>query len=340
MNLSTTFSVVIPTYKRTKCLKETLLSILLSREEIKEIILVDQSDSKIAEEIRAFVEESKKIFQPCELTLIHSEQPSLTAARNIGLKKAASDWVIFCDDDVIWPEGIILKLKDRIIAERDLVLIGGLNYEGKGDTYTEAVSSIISSRPQNLFVRFLRWLVGRGGLSVMRGHASHAVFGKFPEDMNGIRDTEWAMGFFFAIDRSFVMSQELLFDENLKKYAYAEDFDFTHRLYRVAKRQRKRCIFSPEIGVWHKATREWRISPLWQQYALFMNRVYIGEKIYRNFIEYAWFTLRMVIAETYNFLLSVKDRNWKSFLKLHFEYFKNHSRIKKEGWYFLLERGN
>ena len=331
------FSVVIPTYNRTECLRETLLSILPMRYEIGKIILVDQSRPEIAVKVEALVTELTEQFAPCELVLIRSETPSSTAARNLGLKHSSGEWVIFCDDDVVWPTEIIGEIKRVIETAQNIVLIGGLNYEGAGNTYSEAVEKFISTPPKSFAGRFLRWIVGRSGLSAKRGHVSHGVFGSFPSDMRGLRETEWAMGFFFCVHRKFVMEKKLEFDEKLTKYAYAEDLDFTHRLFQAAMTLGKRCVFSPKIGVWHKAAQEYRFGQTWLEYALFMNRIYIGKKIFRSRFSRICFPAKMALAEIYNFGLSFRKKTWRAFLRSHLEYFKYNTRINREGWYFLLE---
>lgn len=332
------FSVVIPTYNRTECLRETLLSILPVRCDIEKIILVDQSRPEIAAKVTSLTAELTKQFAPCELVLIRSEIPSLTAARNLGMKHSSGEWVIFCDDDVVWPTEIIEEIKRVIETERDIVLVGGLNYEGAGNTYSDAVKKITSTPPKSFAGRFLRWIIGRSGLSATRGHVSHGVFGSFPSDMRGLRETEWAMGFFFAVHRKFVMGEKLEFDEKLAKYAYAEDLDFTYRLFRAAAPLGKRCVFSPKIGVWHKASQEFRFGQTWLEYALFMNRIYIGKKVFRSRISRLCFLAKMLLAEIYNFGLSFKKRTWQAFLNAHLEYFMHNTRINREGWYFLLEK--
>src|SRR3989344_1625974 len=88
-------SVIIPTYNRKEDLKTTLNSLSKNVKNLNEIIVVDQSKNQ---ETKNLIESlnSKKI------KYVFSKIPSITIARNLGVKKSSKNSKIICfiDDDV------------------------------------------------------------------------------------------------------------------------------------------------------------------------------------------------------------------------------------------------
>src|SRR5436190_17529852 len=115
-------SVVIPTYNRVEVLYETLDSIASQSIKPLEVIVVDQSIKEVAFLICNLCERFKSRLN---LKYIHLTQPSSTRARNVGMREVTGDWIIFCDDDVIWPKVLIADLQSRINEFSSTVLIGG-----------------------------------------------------------------------------------------------------------------------------------------------------------------------------------------------------------------------
>ena len=84
-------SIVIPTYERPETLKMTIESYLDGRLLPKEIIVVDQSS---------------KVFDPASLgntrgstvKVVPIATPSSTYARNVGVRHATTDTILFSDD--------------------------------------------------------------------------------------------------------------------------------------------------------------------------------------------------------------------------------------------------
>ena len=53
--------------------------------------------------------------------------------------------------------------------------------------------------------------------------------GRYPAPVADMVATDWAMGYFFCVRRSCMERWDCWFDENLKRYAYAEDLDVSIR---------------------------------------------------------------------------------------------------------------
>jgi len=90
-----TFSIIIPTYKREPTLKIVLDSILANlRSEIQEILIIDDSEDKNLSKNTSFTKNHK-------IQLLFTGHKGAAAARNVGIRKAKGDIIIFFDDDVI-----------------------------------------------------------------------------------------------------------------------------------------------------------------------------------------------------------------------------------------------
>lgn len=105
-----------------------------------------------------------------------------------------------------------------------------------------------------------------------------SMLGRFPVSVPDNIETEWAMGFFFAVRRSLVIRWNLLFDEKLTGYAYAEDLDFTYTYSKKAKSEGMHCIFNPHVIVNHLGSKEHRIPSETTIFMYVINRKYLSYK--------------------------------------------------------------
>ena len=96
-------SVVIPTFNRLSYLERAIKSVLNQTINVNEIIIVDDgSDDGTSEFIRFKYPELKYIFQ---------SNRGVSAARNVGIANAKSNWVAFLDSDDEWLNN---KLKEQV----------------------------------------------------------------------------------------------------------------------------------------------------------------------------------------------------------------------------------
>lgn len=123
-------SIVIPTYNRTKVLFDTIESLNAGEYVPDEVIVVDQTNPPVEfpEKLKAQMGE--------RLVVINESIPSLTRSRNIGLKAAGNDIVLFCDDDILVNSDSLKELYDAI-NNNEVALAAGIHkgenllYEGK-----------------------------------------------------------------------------------------------------------------------------------------------------------------------------------------------------------------
>ena len=114
-------TIAIPTYCREQVLLETIHHIISSNAPGSEILVLDQSASRIPQ----VQNELWKLHAAGQIRLIKLNQPSIPKAMNCGLLEASHDLVLFVDDDIIpEPELIAAHLgahalgKGRIVAGR------------------------------------------------------------------------------------------------------------------------------------------------------------------------------------------------------------------------------
>ena len=90
------------------------------------------------------------------------------------------------------------------------------------------------------------------------------------------------MGYFFCVRRSLMERWNVWFDEEMTRYAYAEDLDFSIRYCTCAKKVGLSCVLEPNIYVHHLASSEWR-TPSDEAVGYFVaNRRRIARKVYPN----------------------------------------------------------
>lgn len=250
-------SIVIPTMNRLDSLKRTIEHIGLSRMKPLEVIVVDQSENE--KEIFATNEFLK--LQDINCVYIHQKAPSLTKARNEGMKYVKGDLVIQMDDDVDIKPDTIDNIID-IFEDKDIAMLAGVN-EG------------FDSKSRSLF-GFLFWKKNFRKRNI--GHVVKSVYGRFPNKITNSTPTEWAMGFFSVYRTELIRKWDLKWDEHLTSYAYAEDIDFSYSYFKMAKENQMKCIMSDRVIVTHNVTAEWRIPTRKHTYMIINNRRYLRKK--------------------------------------------------------------
>lgn len=251
-------SIIIPTFNREEALKRTLSTIDEYSEMVPdEVIVVDQS---IQLETRKRIRDCCDEFASIKCRYIFLETPSTTKARNVGVQNAGNDILVFMDDDVD-VNGDTLGNLYELLRDESIAMVGVIDetLPTSGGTLG-CLFAMKSYRNRNI------------------GHVTKALLGRYPQKVNGTVDTMWAMGFCFAVKKQYVTKWNLLFDEKLTGYAYAEDLDFTYRYYRQAQKQDLKCLLSENISVRHLETKEYRIPSKRNIFKYVINRKYLAYK--------------------------------------------------------------
>lgn len=122
-------SVIIPVYNVEKYVKKAINSVIQQTYKNIEILLVDDgstdSSSRICDDLAS--EDSR-------ITVYHSENRGVSAARNDGIEKASGDWLMFVDaDDWIDDDAIERLLNAEGIEDADIILGTYLWYFNGGE---------------------------------------------------------------------------------------------------------------------------------------------------------------------------------------------------------------
>ncbi len=303
-------SVIIPTMNRLNSLKATINSINSCKKIPSEIIIIDQSKSFQKNKVKLINEVSEN-----NIVYLSQREPSLTKARNLGINTAKNEIIVFSDDDIEVENCTLFNIYSIFSKQNDISLIGGLD-------------SLSSLTPKSHFESFCGYLfLKKNFFKKNMGHVTQSIFGRFPQKIVSEMETEWAMGFFFALRKSLAQNWKIKFDENLISYAYPEDLDFTHRYYLKSKQESFRMIFTPKVRVKHLCSSEYRIPSFKATLMFVIHRRYLSYKIYNTFFS----NLAVTWSNLGEFFRRVSKKHFSEaldILKAEVIYLKNRNELK------------
>ncbi|MBO4698468.1 glycosyltransferase family 2 protein [bacterium] len=252
-------TVIIPTLNRPETLRETLESYFSGSVIPEQIIIVDQTtDENQRDNIRKILD---NFSATTKIDYLFQAEPSSTKARNLGIKNAENEIIIFSDDDVTVQKDTLKNIAE-IMEDPSVAMISGIN--SRDEISRSKIGFIFGKKSyKNRYI----------------GHVTKSMFGRFPDKVvEGNVDTQWAMGFFFVVRKSLLEKSGILFDEKLTTYAYAEDLDFSYTYYKCASSEGFKCILSYKVIVEHRQSTEHRIPPKKYTMMYVINREYLSYK--------------------------------------------------------------
>lgn len=273
-------SLLIPTMNRPETLRRTLQSYFSAEYVPNQVVVVDQSsDRSVREQNESILLQYAKTSN---VKYVYQQNASLTKARNNALRYALNDIIVFSDDDIdVFPD--TLDLVRNRMQDTSIAMIAGI------DDRMQHSNSIIGY-----------FLGTKSYLKRNIGHVTASVLGRYPNSINGLIRTEWAMGYFFVVRKSLLEKWNITWDERLTGYAYAEDLDFSYRYYKMAEYEGLKCIMDEKIHVVHLASQEYRIPTQKHTMMYVINRGYIGYKHHmgwKSYVAFNWCNLWMLIMK-------------------------------------------
>jgi GT2 family glycosyltransferase len=174
-------SVIIPAYKASTFISETLGSVLSQTFTDYEVILINDGSPD--------TDELERALEPYNTKITYLKQPNCgaAAARNAGLRLAKGEFIAFLDADDHWVPSYLeeqiafLKKNDADVTYCDAELVGDRRYQRR--TYMDLAPSRCAVTPESLLVvdvglitsgvvarKTLVYQVGLFDESIKRGH--------------------------------------------------------------------------------------------------------------------------------------------------------------------------
>jgi ubiquinone/menaquinone biosynthesis C-methylase UbiE/GT2 family glycosyltransferase len=248
-----TLEIIIPTKDRPAELSDLFASILIQNHMPDRILAID------AGTVHADYPMYKEYFRTknCSLEIILSA-PGLTYQRNIGIRHALGDIILFLDDDTYMDPDYCKQIM-RIFSDDKDKRIGGVMGKITNSNYKPGLIA-------RLF-RSMFYLPLPGNGKILPSGLGNSL----RNDINKEMGIEWLSGCNMAY-RSEVFLYNL-FDENFSSYCYAEDLDFSVRV-----RKQWELFYNPQALVEHRVAKTNRLT-LNQRYKMLMrNHAYIFKK--------------------------------------------------------------
>src|SRR5690606_11411506 len=103
------FSVIIPVHNKLPHLDRSIMSVLNQTFRSFELILIDDaSEDGSSQKIRSYNDPRIRLYER------NTPGPGGYAARNLGIKEAKYDWVVFLDADDVWENHHLENIKQAI----------------------------------------------------------------------------------------------------------------------------------------------------------------------------------------------------------------------------------
>jgi glycosyltransferase involved in cell wall biosynthesis len=313
-------SVVIPTRNRLIDLGNLLSSIERLSYPPYEIIVVDDDPSLSA---RTLVDFHRKEFSGCSILYVEGSGDGLTSARNKGIHACGGQGILFLDDDTLPSKEIISELTVCFQSNPEIKGIQPFIIF-KGDYKTKALVHLIENSIHKVF--FISYKknntlsIRKSGFSVFPSIVEKKVISK--------------RMFGCCCYRRDVFDH-LSFDENLRKWSFMEDLDFS---VRVNKLFLNSLLLIPSTTIVHKASlkaslpvkNKIHMTVIYWFYIFFKD--FFGGSII-NLLAFLWATFGNMIVTLSGVLVNrrkeTKFRNFIWLLSAYYLAFKNLRNIRQ-----------
>ncbi len=255
-------SVIIVTYNRLNDLENCLKSVFNQTERIKEIIIIDNARNEKTKE-KIISKENYFNKKNIEIKYIENKiENSLTVGRNLGIKESKGDLIALLDDDFILDKDYYKEILNIFNKEKNAIGVQGYNQLGISNF--EKIHKIFFRKIIHLFETTFQ-VSSFFEKDKCRVLSSLCVTYPFPNLSKAV-NCQWISGGAGVFKRN--VFKEIFPDNNLKKYCWNEDVDFS---YRIFKRYPKTLFLNPNAKYWHKESEEGRMP---NKEVIYMGEVY------------------------------------------------------------------
>jgi len=251
-------SVIVCTRDRPRDLSTLLQTILQQNYLPLDVIIVDDSPRHSAK-IVANLCSSKFESVGCSLRYVLGSGDGLPAARNLGIKMANGDVILFLDDDTLLLDKNVLRAIAEFLRENNNAL--GVQPLIIDQNSFIARNGLVTKLENYIYKAFMLSYYKDNTLAVRRSGTSI-----FPSSLSKIIEAQRLSGCCCCYRRE--VFKQFRFDTNLKRWGFMEDLDFSYRIYR---RYPKSLYVIPHTKIVHKHSVEGRMTT---RTAIYMSTIY------------------------------------------------------------------
>jgi glucosyl-dolichyl phosphate glucuronosyltransferase len=233
-------SIVICTRDRSQDLADLLSTIFEQNYAPLEVIIVDDSrDNSTKTVCDNFA--SKNVSK---LLFCVGSQEGLTAARNLGIKAAKGDVILFLDDDILLNRSVFKSIAEFL---RDNPSAMGVQ--------PRILPVKLDNRDMSGFQNAIHKALMIYYFTKDESRARRSGSFVYPQPLTKTISVQRFSGCCCCYRREVFVSES--FDTNLKRWGFSEDLDFSYRAY---KKNPEALYIVPSITVVHKSSPEGRLE--------------------------------------------------------------------------------
>ena len=135
----TFFSVVIPTYNRSRSLRSTVASVLCQTFSSFEILVIDDGSTDDTREVVKLLSDKDP-----RIKYFYQDNSERGAARNLGIKKSKGAWICFLDSDDHFLPHHLEYLKQAVSQCSDSIIASRYSFQPGSECSSSAISAIPS----------------------------------------------------------------------------------------------------------------------------------------------------------------------------------------------------
>jgi GT2 family glycosyltransferase len=235
-----TFSVIVPTYHRPEDLRLLFKALLKQKYKPEEVIIVDDTENN---SISGLCDDFFNFFEKKEIKLIYKRNigvRSSARARNLGIKIAKSEYLLFLDSDTVLDENYIGEIL-KIFKEYDALGVHGWVVGPR-------------SRIKVGFARYFSYFFNKLFLLGYSSVNSCKMY-QYPRVLDKTINCEWLSGSNMTIKKS--ITNEFRFDRLLFKYSFSEDVLLSHSIH---QKYPNSLYITPNAKLLHNASERGRMK--------------------------------------------------------------------------------